>query len=312
MLSARYRPIAPELDDLDVDGRSIHAFRHGYPCPLVRWHRHDEIELHLIVEGTGRMFVGDHVGSFAPGQLVLLGAQLPHNWVSEIAPDEVVEFRDHVVQFRRDLLPAMAAGAPELAALLPLLARAQGGIEFTGPVRARAAAWTERMIESDGLTRIALLIDFLGQLGRETRYRFLSTASAASGADADSDLGRIGRVKRYVAANHAQDIRLHDVAALSGMSETSFSRFFTKATGGNFNRYLSRVRIASACERLGESDESVTDICFAVGFKNVANFNRRFRQYKAMTPREYRARIRAGLGSEPAEASSVPGARHGD
>jgi len=282
-----YSPIAPELAPRAIDDRSVMAFSHGLPSPLVRWHGHDEYELHLIVEGSGQMFVGDHVGPFSARHLVMLGPMQPHNWVSDVEPDQTLELRDFVVQFRRDLVESMAANAPELGALLPLLKRSRLGLEFRESLSATALPFFERMIESDQITRIALLIDFLGMLQKETRYRVLCNSLPES-SNADSSRERIDRITSFIADNHAKDLRLSDVSRFSGMSESAFSRFFTRSTGSNFNRYLNRIRIAHACELLGDGSLPVTDICHEVGFHNIANFNRHFRELKSMTPREYR------------------------
>ena len=89
-----YSHLDPELGPPEVDPRSIHAFWHGFPSPLVRWHFHHEFELHLIVASEGKVFVGDHVGEFAPGHLVLIGPCLPHNWISQTQSEDIVEMRD--------------------------------------------------------------------------------------------------------------------------------------------------------------------------------------------------------------------------
>ncbi|ASJ74123.1 AraC family transcriptional regulator [Granulosicoccus antarcticus] len=285
------KPITPELEHVDVDARSVLAFQHGFPSPLVRWHRHEDYEIHVIVAGAGKMFVGDHVSSFSPFQLVLLGPQQPHNWISETATDEVVELRDFVVQFRRELVPSMALSVSELSALLPLLERAQYGIEFSGPICRDAATWSEKMIASDNISRIAMLLDFLGKLTRETNYRLLS-ATPPDASQSEETQDKISKITGYIAEHHARDLRLAEVSAISQMSESTFSRFFTKATGCNFSRYLNRLRIAHACELLSKSDEPVTSICHDVGYNNVANFNRHFKDYKSMTPREYRKQVK--------------------
>ena len=64
----------------------LRCLAHGIPSPLVRWHHHDEYELHLIMETSGKVFVGDYIGHFQPGHLVLTGPRLPHNWISSDAP----------------------------------------------------------------------------------------------------------------------------------------------------------------------------------------------------------------------------------
>lgn len=286
-----YKPISPELEPRDLDDRSVLAFSHGLPSPLVRWHGHDEYELHLIVEGHGRMFVGDHIGTFRPRQLVLLGPMQPHNWVSDADPDQTLELRDFVVQFRSDLITSMAASVPEFNTLLPLLERAQFGLEFHESTGANSLPFFENMIDSDQVKRITLLLDFLGVLNKETRYRALCN-SPPENAQQEASRDRIKQITHYIAKNHAHDLRLSEVSRISGMSESTFSRFFTRSTGTNFNRYLTRLRISHACELLGASDLPVTDICHEVGFNNVANFNRHFRELKSMTPREYRKQVK--------------------
>lgn len=286
------KPISPELEHVDVDRRSVLAFQHGFPSPLVRWHRHDDYEIHVIVAGVGKMFVGDHVSSFSPLQLVLIGPQQPHNWISDVPSDEVVELRDFVVQFRRDLVSSMALGVNELSTILPLLERARYGIEFSGPICRDAATWSEKMIASDSVSRIAMLLDFLGILTRETNYRLLSS-NPSDATPNDQTQDKISKITGYIAQHHARELRLSEVSAVSEMSESTFARFFTKATGCNFNRYLNQLRIAHACELLGNSEAPVTSICHEVGYNNVANFNRHFKDYKAMTPREYRKQIKS-------------------
>ena len=52
---------APELERESYDG-IINYLEHGYPSSRVRWHCHEEYELHLIVATSGRLFVGDYIG----------------------------------------------------------------------------------------------------------------------------------------------------------------------------------------------------------------------------------------------------------
>ena len=90
------------------------------------------------------------------------------------------------------------------------------------------------------------------------------------------------------------EFELHLNIALVGMSISSFSHYFTKATGSNLSEFLNRIRVSRACELLSATDTQITEICYAVGFNNIANFNRRFRLLKGMTPREYRKRTLLG------------------
>src|SRR6478735_3302451 len=44
------------------------------------WHFHPELEFHYIIRGEGIRLVGDNVSAFGPGELLLLGQDLPHMW----------------------------------------------------------------------------------------------------------------------------------------------------------------------------------------------------------------------------------------
>ena len=92
----------------------IRCLSHGFPTPLARWHYHDEYELHLITASSGKVFVGDWIGQFAPGQLVLTGPRLPHNWISMDVPEAGYPERDLVVQFPHQPLVDASEGIPEL------------------------------------------------------------------------------------------------------------------------------------------------------------------------------------------------------
>jgi AraC-like DNA-binding protein len=66
--------------------------------------------------------------------------------------------------------------------------------------------------------------------------------------------------------NLSGTVRMSEAAAIAGMTQSSFSRFFKKNTGANFVDYSRKLRIGRACKLLSDSRRPVTDICFEVGF----------------------------------------------
>ena len=169
----------------------VRCLEHGFPNPLVRWHYHEEYELHLIVATRGKVFVGDYIGQFEPGHLVLTGPRLPHNWISTDVPPEGVALRDMVLQFPDAPLRQAAALIPELAEALPLLERARFGIEFFG-LSERARERFGRVKATHGLQRFAEFSDFLGELARCNRYRLLSTVQLQSFDETASNASTLG------------------------------------------------------------------------------------------------------------------------
>lgn len=275
----------------------VRCLSHGFPTPLARWHFHDEYELHLIVATAGKAFVGDWIGPFEPGHLVLCGPRLPHNWISLDLPKGGVAERDLVIQFRHEPLLRAAGDIPELAEILPLLERARHGIEFFGMGERARKQWT-RVKRGRGMLRFSSFCDFLCDLARCTNYRLLSNVQM-QGVNDDAQLDLINTVVSRITADVAQTLLAGDFAAELGMSESHFSRFFRRATGNTFTAFVHRVRINRACQLLMESDRFVSRICYEVGFNNIANFNRRFLEIKGMTPSAFRQQANNRFGSKP-------------
>ncbi len=85
-----------------------------------------------------------------------------------------------------------------------------------------------------------------------------------------------------------------DIAKLARQSVSSFSRAFRRHTGMTFVQYVNSLRIELACQHLSQADLTVAEICYAVGFQNLSNFNRQFLALKGMPPSKFRSLRRSG------------------
>ena len=284
---ARAKDPSYELMD-DHNGLSIIYRQHGFPCPLVRWHFHKEYELHLIVASSGKVFVGDYIGNFYPETLFLTGPNLPHNWISQVAEDEVVPTRDMLVNFTDELLEGAASVLTELKTLAPMLERARYGIEFRDKATIHQAMdLMQAIADSAGITRLGHFLILLELLADCDDYQLLSGVTASHLAD-EQTIDRTNRAVDYIFSHYARELPLEEVADYMGMKPTYFSRVFKQATGRCFIEFVNRLRISKSCELLADGEKPVTDVCFESGFNNISNFNRRFQQLKGMTPSHYR------------------------
>ncbi|MCW5237906.1 AraC family transcriptional regulator [Verminephrobacter eiseniae] len=264
----------------------IRCLSHGFPTPLARWHYHDEYELHLITATSGKVFVGDWIGQFQPGHLVLTGPRLPHNWISMDLPEGGVPERDLVIQFQHAPIAASCETIPELRELLPLLERARHGVEFFG-LQAQAAQHWQRIKARQGLARFAAFCGLMSELAHSTDFRLLSSTQLQS-EDNDTELDQINAIVSRITDHLAEPFSAADLAQELCMTESRFSRFFRRATGNRFTDFVNLVRVNRACQLLMETDHYIARIAYDVGFNNMANFNRRFLNIKGMTPSEYR------------------------
>lgn len=304
----------PEFEITDATSSAIRYLEHGYPSPLVRWHCHNEYELHYIVASSGKVFVGDYIGEFRPGNLILTGPLLPHNWISDTDAGRHYELRDMVVKFEHDTIAGAAVHVQELEELLPMLNEARRGIEFLD-MQDEADHYMRAIRESSGPSRFGHFCRFMHELATCGSYEILSTMQFDTRTD-EAGLEKVNMVVNFVMLHYPENITLKQVADVAGMNESYFSRFFKKATGNTFSEFLTRIRISKACELLSTSNRQITSICYEVGYNNVANFNRRFLERKHLTPRAYRRQARHRLtrgGTEPtSDVASKRVGRHAD
>lgn len=277
----------PDLEVVDVSRRSpFKAWAHGYPYRTVRWHFHPEYEIHLVTATSGRSFIGDYIGSFTPGNLVVVGPNLPHNWISEIGKDDVVPRRSIVVQFSGQFIRDCMAVVPELASIEPLLRASARGIEAVNGADPSAKQLFEDMLHAEGAGRIGLFFQLLGVL-QKMEFRCLASDRFTPQPEMYANQP-LNRVIEHVTHTLGENITQAEMAEISGFTPSAFSRAFKQHTGMTFVRYVNRLRIDRACELLMGSSQSVADICYQVGFNNLSNFNRQFLAIKRMSPSRFR------------------------
>jgi AraC-like DNA-binding protein len=278
----------PDFESIVNDpSQSFKWHVHDYPCPIAKWNHHPEYEVHLITTSRGRQFVGDYIGEFGPGNLVVTGSDLPHNWVSDRQPGEIIAGRDMVVQFPPDLLRRGAAIFPELAETETFLTTALRGIEYSGATARRGADLMGRIGSEQGFARLTSFFELIHLLASSVEYKVLATAGYSPLLDKDA-LQIVHDVLSYIIDNSSGTVRMARAAEIAGMSQSAFSRFFKRNTGNNFIDYVRKIRIGRACKLLSENEVSVTNACFEVGYANISNFNRQFRKERGITPSQYK------------------------
>jgi AraC-like DNA-binding protein len=97
------------------------------------------------------------------------------------------------------------------------------------------------------------------------------------------------RARDAMDRSYAEPLDVAAVAAVANLSEAHFSRSFRAAFGETPHRYLQRRRVERSMFLLRETDRSITDICFDVGFMSLGTFSRTFREIIGESPTTYRA-----------------------
>jgi AraC-like DNA-binding protein len=252
-----------------------------------RFHFHPEIEITLIQASRGRRVVGDSIESFAPGDLVLLGENLPHQYVSDAPPTRGHPARAKVIQFRADFLCGALNKAPEFERIWKMISGATRGLKFSAASAEAATAVIDQLFASSGTLRLVRLLELLDLLGLDGRAAPIASAGYFSRINTREG-DAIDRALEYLNTNFTQSVTLDDLSGHLHVSSATCNRLLHKSIGRSFKASLNEIRISHACRLLLETEQPIVDVAYSSGFNNLSNFNRRFKELKRRTPKAYR------------------------
>ncbi|UVI29587.1 AraC family transcriptional regulator [Paenibacillus spongiae] len=118
--------------------------------------------------------------------------------------------------------------------------------------------------------------------------RFLQTNIPVKPGGTSAIHDKISEVARYLNANYAETVHIHDLSKRFYVSPYYLSRVFKEVTGFTIIDYLNLTRVKEAQRLLHETSMSITDISSAVGFGNFSHFGKTFKKITRSSPREYR------------------------
>jgi hypothetical protein len=189
-----------------------------------RWHYHPEVELIHFKKGDGTQFIGDNIKRFKAGDVVLVGAYLPHYW-----PFDDTYFEENskqhadvrVAHFCETFWGKEFLELPENVSIKVILEKAKRGLQINGKSRQIIASQLEKLLESDGSERIVHLIEALETIGNCKQV----TALSSIGFKHDSSEGeseRINAIYEYSLKNFKRKIQLEEIASIANISPNSF------------------------------------------------------------------------------------------
>ena len=260
------------------------------PCIAHDWHFHPELELIYFLKSTGTRYVGNSIGSFGPGELYLIGSNMPHlfrnekEYYEDDNKSEAVDFI--VVKFQQEFLGSEFMNLVEAQRLTTLIKNAKKGLKFPKAIAYLVHNYMVGLVGSQGLSSIIGLLKILDILSVSEHVESLCTEEITTAFKKDESY-RMVNIINYLTNNFDKKIELSDISAIANMTTNSFCRYFKKQTKKSFSQYLNEIRIRNACRLLIEGEHQISDICYLSGFNTITNFNRQFKLLKECTPSEY-------------------------
>ncbi len=250
-------------------------------------HFHREVEILLVLQGTGIRYVGDSIETFSPGDLVMIGPNVSHEWCSDKGSgiSEAI-----YILFNTEIMGNDFWNLPESKIILKIIQQSERGIKLTGKTRDEVASLMKQIEISYGFARIILLMTILEMITFNGEYHYLATPVVQNSIN-DRDSERLNKVYKYVLDNCSQEITLRHAASLANLSKAAFCRYFRKRANKTFVRFLNEIRVGQACRMLVNENFSIADVCFTCGYNNISYFIRQFRAITGFTPLGYRKKF---------------------
>jgi len=243
----------------------------------------------VMVQGGKRLMLGDKVYEYGAGDCLVVAADVPvtGHWVGVT-----------------DRTPALGIGLVlRPATIAALVLRAPAERRGRGQVDVSALATGPAGVELlDAATRMVRLLDrptdapVLAPLVEQELLWLLLTSPQGSAVRqiglADSDLTHVSHAIAWIRDNYPEQLRVDELARMSGMSSSAFHRHFRSVTNTSPLQFQKRIRLQEARSLLAAHPGDVAGVGHRVGYDSPSQFNREYRRLFGAPPGQDAERLR--------------------
>ncbi|KZY48200.1 MULTISPECIES: AraC family transcriptional regulator [unclassified Oleiphilus] len=238
---------------------------------------HDDYILIYCAEGQGYLSTGHYKGEIHQGDLFILPPETAHQYRSDPETPWTV-FWFH---FRGDLADSYYR----------YLFKASD----TSVVKAHDVQTLARFRELIGIARSSFTLDSYIYVSSLLSHLLISTAHTVM-EDAKKYGGiSVEKTQDFMRKNIGKSLSLADLADVSRVSKYHFSRRYRELTGISPLKHFSNMKIEQACSLLEQTNISISDIAYQLGYDDALYFSRVFKKLMKVSPRNYRKELRKRL-----------------
>ncbi|SFE48451.1 AraC-type DNA-binding protein [Paenibacillus algorifonticola] len=248
-------------------------------------HMHDFLEINVLLQNESRFQLLDREYTGDAGDVFLFRPYAPHYNLAKDAEKPIewimVLFSPSIVRLipngYRLLFPFYTEEAcPHIPA----------SSEYAKGIQAAArAAYEEQEKKEPGWESVQFMrfIDILVHV-----FRYAVSCSAGQGERAQEVDEGVAPVVEHILRHITEDIDVRELIEMYGRGKTYFYTHFKQAVGVTPNQFIHRLRLQIAMHLLKTTSKSITDIAFECGYNSIHYFNKHFKQYSEVSPREFR------------------------
>ncbi|MHB9023292.1 MAG: helix-turn-helix domain-containing protein [Armatimonadota bacterium] len=281
----RWTTIYPE------EAARIRVTRRFYPRLDTTSHYHDFTELAIILGGSGHHVVDDNAYPFSTGDVFVLQGRLAHCY-REVCDLDIAEIQLHpgTAALLEDEL-RMLPGYHALFVLEPQCRRQhrfQSRLHLRSGEMEQLTELLAPMLQEYAERRPGYQATLMGSYMQLVVY--LSRCYSKTEHPPSRSLLQLGEAISRLDRQYQEPISVPELAETAHLSVNQFLRVFKRATSMTPVTYLLQVRLRKAAELLMDSEYSITDVAFRVGYNDSNYFSRQFKLKYGISPRDYRSR----------------------
>lgn len=258
-------------------------------------HFHTEYEIIYIKESTGTRFIGNNISKYEPGDILLIGSNLPHFLKSDDvyhSEDCHLRVKGTIVQFEKEFMYYAVNHYPHFIKIKNLFQESERGLFFAKGCSQSLMDLLEKIPLESGLNQMFVFLEILKEMSEIKNRQTISTSDFVN--ETIYDTTRIDKIISYLNKNYTRNVSLEEIASFAAMNASAFCRYFKSKTGKSFKNYLIDMRIGYACKLLMMEDISISQLSSKCGFETLSHFNRTFKKNTGYVPSEYKKTILRG------------------
>lgn len=254
-------------------------------------HRHDDLEINIVLRGSLEYLFGGARISVPAGSLAMFWAATPHRLINTDAGADGDMCWIHV-----PLTTVLGWNLPmtdlnEVLLNRPIIVPAT---TVARDLEAMFVSWQQEMgvdgLETIALLEIQALIRRLLHWQRHGGERASIPATSPMNISAESMRG-VTEMARFTMAHFHEQISTSDIAAAANLNPNYATSLFRRAVGSTLADYLIRCRVAEAQRLLVTTTMSASEVAHAAGFGSQSSFYAQFTKRCGIAPARYRSRL---------------------
>ncbi len=246
-------------------------------------HQHEEIQICYVVNGEGTLIIGDTVSEYKSNDILVIGGGEPH----VLKSDTSVINKSFMISlfFTKESFGETFFELDDFKEITAFFLIAKNSFRVKNNKK-KLIKFFLKLQKSRDLVKFIVFIKIINVILKSETESLSSFIYEKKYTDNEGN--RMRNIMDYTLSNFNSKIELDDIAEVANMTSNAFCRYFKQRTNKTFFTFLNELRIEKACKLLQNKEYSIIEVSEKSGFKNISNFNRKFKDLKRSTPSAYR------------------------